>query len=102
MNEHLLVVTESLVPFVGVFFGRVEEETSTNCLANLVVVFLPHFAATDYRQPEAVQNRDELVADILSALQRSCLYEVIIAPLDVATMLPPDFVDREHSQMVSI
>lgn len=102
MDEHLLVIADGLEAFGRVLAACVVEESRTDRLANLRVVFHLLCPTGDDGQAESIHDLDELLPNILTAFHGSRLDEVLIAPLVLEAVHLPSLIDGQHRQMITI
>ena len=102
MNEHLLVVTDSLVTFGRVLPATVIEEASTDSFPNLGEVFGMVGAARHNGQAESFHDLDQLLSDVLATLHGASLDKVLVAPLVLESVHFPGLVHRQHRQVITI
>ena len=102
MDENLLIIADSLVAFSRVFATCVIEKASADWLSYSCVFFHLLSSTSNDRQTEALHDLDQLLTDILTALHRSSLDKVLVAPLILKAMHFPSFVHSKHCQVVSI
>jgi len=102
VNEDLLIISERFEALCRIFFSGMVEEARTNCLPNLVVLFHVVSTTRNYWKLEPVQDLKELLTYVLGSFKSSFLNEVVVAPLNIATVLHPRLIHSEHSQMIPI
>jgi hypothetical protein len=94
MDENLLVIRHCSITFSWVFFASMEEKSSAYSLSYLAEIFALHMRATgNDRKFESLHDEKQLLSDVQSSLHSSCLYEVLIAPSVLISILLPSFVN---------
>ena len=98
MDEDRVLLHNSLVPFLGILAGRMEEEARADRFSNLVEVA----ASTDKVQLVAVHDLQKLLAHILSTLQTAALDEVFMTPWVTELVVLPALVHSQQGEVVAL
>jgi len=97
VDEDLLVVSDRSVAFSGVFLAAVVEEASSDRLPDLREVFALDVGGGRHDgQLEPFHDHEQLLADVLGALDGARLDEVLVAPGVLVAVCLPRLVDGEE------
>jgi hypothetical protein len=103
MDKHLLVVSNSSVAFSWVFLTAMEKESGCDSFPDLAEVLSFHVSPSGgNRQFEALHDHHQLLANILSSLDRTSLDEILVTPGVLVAILFPGLINCEQSQVVSV
>lgn len=103
MDKDLLVVSDCSVAFSRVLLAAMEEEPSCDGLSDLAEILSFHISSSRSQwQLEALQDHQQLLANVLGSFNCSSLDEVLIAPSILVTILFPSFINCEQCQVVSV